>query len=95
MSNGDDRVIRTRVVVHGLVQGVFFRDACRSQAQRLGVAGSVRNEYDGTVVASFEGRPDAVQQMLAWARRGPSKAHVERIDVTNEEPQGARGFTIA
>ena len=46
------------------------------------------------VVATFEGPASAVNEMLEWSRRGPSKAHVDRIDVTNEEPRGERGFAV-
>jgi acylphosphatase len=87
-------VVRRRVVVHGLVQGVFFRDSCRQQAERLRVTGSVGNAPDGTVVAIFEGAPDAVEQLIAWTRRGPSRARVDRIEVTPEAPQGDAGFTV-
>ena len=87
-------MIRRRVVVHGLVQGVFFRDTCRREAQRLGVAGWVENAYDGTVRAEFEGSADAVDELVRWCRRGPSRAHVERVQVTDLEPTGASGFEV-
>jgi acylphosphatase len=87
-------MIRRRVVVHGLVQGVFFRDSCRQEAQRRGVSGWIENAYDGTVVAEFEGPSEAVEEMVAWCRRGPSRAHVERVDVTDRDPEGASGFHI-
>ena len=87
-------MIRRRVVAHGLVQGVFFRDTCRQVAQRRGVSGWIENAYDGTVVAEFEGPSDAVEEMVAWCRRGPSRAHVERVDVTDREPEGSPGFHI-
>jgi acylphosphatase len=90
----EGEVVRRRVVAYGLVQGVFFRDTCGQEAQRLGVTGSVRNAPDGTVVATFEGSPSAVEQMIAWTRRGPSRAHVERVEVTPETPQGDRAFTV-
>ena len=56
---------RRRVVVHGFVQGVYFRDTVRRQAVAKGVAGWVRNNRDGTVEAVFEGEPDAVEQLVA------------------------------
>jgi acylphosphatase len=82
------------VVVHGLVQGVFFRDACRREAARAGVTGWVRNQRDGTVAAHFEGAPDAVRRMVDWARVGPPHAEVERVDVTPSEPQGLARFEV-
>jgi acylphosphatase len=87
-------VICRRVVVHGLVQGVFFRDSCRREAQRAGVSGWVRNQSDGTVEALFEGPKDGVERMLEWVRRGPPYAQVERVDVIDEEPTGRTGFAI-
>jgi acylphosphatase len=87
-------VICRRVVVHGLVQGVFFRDSCRREAQRAGVAGWVRNRPDGTVEALFEGPEDAVRRMLDWVRHGPPYAQVERVEVTDEQPNGHAGFQV-
>jgi acylphosphatase len=87
-------MIRKRVVVSGLVQGVFFRDTCRREATRHGVAGWVRNRRDGTVEAVFEGEPAAVQRMVGWARRGPSRAIVADLKVRTEEPEGLTTFTI-
>lgn len=87
-------MIRRRVVAHGLVQGVFFRDSCRQEAERNGVAGWVRNADDGTLEAVFEGEDDAVQRMVAWSRRGPPQAGVTSLEVADEEPRGERGFTV-
>jgi acylphosphatase len=88
-------VVRRRVFVSGRVQGVLFRDTCRSEAQRLGVAGWVRNLYDGRVEAVFEGSPDAVDQMVAWAHHGPPHAVVVKVEVVDEEPEGLKGFEIS
>lgn len=88
-------MIRRRVVVGGLVQGVAYRAACQRAAQAHGVAGWVRNRLDGTVEAVFEGPPDQVERLVAWCRRGPSRAIVTRVTVTDEEPEGLTGFTIA
>jgi acylphosphatase len=87
-------VIRRRVVVSGQVQGVFFRDTCRREAVRRDVAGWVRNRGDGTVEAVFEGQPEAVDAMVAWARTGPPDAVVARVDVTDEPVDGAVGFAV-
>jgi acylphosphatase len=86
--------IRRRVVVHGRVQGVFFRDTCRREARSRQVAGWVRNNDDGTVEAAFEGDPDAVTRLVDWARRGPSGAQVTSVEVTEEEPEGLNGFRV-
>ena len=87
-------MICRRVVAHGLVQGVFFRDSCRREAQKAGVRGWVRNRPDGTVEALFEGSEDDVQRMLDWVRRGPAYARVERVDVIEEQPTGHTSFVI-
>jgi acylphosphatase len=87
-------VIRRRVVAHGLVQGVFFRDTCRRQASAHRVSGWVTNREDGAVEAVFEGEPSAVQAMVDWARRGPTQAYVTKLEVTDEEPCGERGFSV-
>jgi acylphosphatase len=80
--------------VHGSVQGVFFRDTTRRLAEQQGVSGWVRNNRDGTVEAVFEGDDDAVERLVAFAHEGPRGAHVERVEVFDEEPEGARGFAI-
>jgi acylphosphatase len=82
------------VTVTGLVQGVFFRAEAQREADRLGVAGWVRNEPDGSVAAHFEGEPDAVEAMVAWCEDGPRQARVERVDVREAEATGARGFDV-
>jgi acylphosphatase len=87
--------IRRRVTAHGRVQGVFFRDSTREEAERRGVAGSVRNTDEGTVEAVFEGDEEAVEALVEFCRSGPGSAHVERLDVEDEQPQGAEGFEVA
>ena len=86
--------IRRRVVVHGRVQGVFFRDSCRREAATAGVAGWARNCADGTVEAVFEGEQAAVDAVVRWCRRGPPRATVTSIDVFEEEPQDEVRFAI-
>jgi acylphosphatase len=71
-----------RLVIQGRVQGVFFRDSMRHEAQRLGVAGWVRNRDDGTVEAAVHGEPAAVDAIVRWAHHGPQHANVERVDIT-------------
>ena len=89
-----DRVIRRRIVVHGQVQGVFFRDTCRREARSRHVAGWVRNNEDGTVEAVFEGDPDAVTTLVDWTHDGPAGARVSRVEVAEEEPEGLSGFRV-
>jgi acylphosphatase len=87
--------VRRRVVVRGDVQGVFFRDATRKEAESRGVSGSVTNRPDGAVEAVFEGSREAVDAMIAFCREGPSRAQVEDVEVTDEELEGSGGgFTV-
>lgn len=78
-----DRV-RRRVIVRGRVQGVWFRESTRQEAEQAGVAGWVRNLPDGTVEAAFEGDPAAVERVLAFCRVGPSAAEVTGVEVRDE-----------
>jgi acylphosphatase len=87
-------VIRRRVVVRGYVQGVFFRDSTRRLALRHGVSGWVRNRPDGAVEAVFEGEPETVERLVAFAREGPRGAVVENVEVSEEEPEGLNGFSV-
>ncbi len=85
---------RARVVVHGIVQGVWFRESCRRRAEEMGVAGWVRNRSDGTVEAVFEGDAQLVSVMVSWCRIGPPRATVTSIDVTEEPDEGLTGFRV-
>ena len=85
---------RRRVVVHGHVQGVFFRDSVRRQAMGAGVSGWARNLRDGTVEVVFEGEPGAVERLVAFCSDGPRGARVDRVDVIEEAPEGISGFAI-
>ena len=86
--------MRRRVLVHGRVQGVFFRDSLRRLADRNGVSGWARNTLEGAVEAVFEGEPDAVERLVSFAHTGPPQAHVDAVDVHEEEPEGFSGFSI-
>jgi len=68
------------LVIHGRVQGVFFRESMRQQAVQLNVTGWARNRDDGTVEAVIQGSVESVGKLLEWAQQGPSRAKVTRID---------------
>jgi acylphosphatase len=87
-------VVRYRVLISGLVQGVSFRDACRRTADRQGVSGWVRNLPDGSVEAVFEGPADAVDALMEWSRHGPRLAVVKDVRAQAEPPEGITGFQI-
>jgi acylphosphatase len=86
--------VRRRIRAHGNVQGVFFRDSVRREAQSRGVAGWARNCADGTVEAVFEGDPDAVDALVEYCRSGPGHATVASLDLAAEEPESLSGFAI-
>ena len=86
--------IARRVVVHGRVQGVFFRDSLRRVAAGHGVTGWARNRDDGTVEAQLEGGADAVERVIEFCRQGPPRASVERVEVSDTAPCGTRQFAV-
>ena len=85
---------RARVRVTGRVQGVGYRYAVRTRARSLGVGGWVRNAFDGSVEAVFEGDEERVRSMIDWCRRGPSGAVVDDVEVRFEQPVGEREFAV-
>jgi acylphosphatase len=86
--------VRVRAVVSGRVQGVWFRESCRREADRLGVAGWVRNTPDGAVEIEAEGERAAVDALVAWARRGPDRARVASVAVADLPPRGESSFVV-
>jgi acylphosphatase len=90
----DPHMRRRRVVIHGRVQGVFFRDTLRRRAESRGVAGWVTNRGNGTVEAVLEGREADIEALLGFCRQGPARAEVDHVDVRAEEPEGLTGFKI-
>jgi acylphosphatase len=88
------RSLRLRIT--GRVQGVGFRYALQAEAQRLGIAGWVRNRADGSVEALARGAPQALDALAAWARRGPPAARVAevRVEPANDEEASHSGFEL-
>ena len=92
---GMENKARVLAVISGRVQGVFFRFETKKAADRYGVFGWVKNQWDGTVAAVFEGPKENVDSMLAWCKHGPPIAKVLDVDVTWEEYKGEfNGFEI-
>ena len=79
---------RRRLRVRGRVQGVFFRASTCERASSLGLVGWVRNREDGSVEIEAEGARPALEQLVAWARRGPQGARVDAVKVEEIEPRG-------
>jgi acylphosphatase len=88
-----DRIAR-HAIVRGTVQGVAFRWHTQERARELGLAGWVRNLDDGRVEAWIEGEASAVEEMLAWLRRGPPTARVAGVEVVEEALSGAERFVV-
>ncbi len=87
----NERVAR-RFTMHGHVQGVFYRESMRCEAERLGISGWVRNRADGTVEAHVEGTARALEAMFAWAGRGPPQARVTRVEASDAALEGGAAF---
>ena len=76
--------LRAHVIVHGRVQGVWFRQSTKDEADRIGVTGWVRNLPDRSVEAVFEGEKKKVEEIVGWCHRGPAGAQVSSVDVSWE-----------
>lgn len=74
-----------RLLIHGRVQGVLFRDSMRSEAQRLGISGWVCNRSDGAVEAAVQGEPAAMDAIVRWTQHGPQHAQVEHVDIAPDD----------
>jgi acylphosphatase len=93
----NDGAVRAHLIVHGLVQGVCFRESTRREAVHLGVDGWVRNRPDGTVEAAVQGARPAVERLIAFCEQGPRLARVDRVEVGWEPAVTAEaggGFVI-
>ena len=88
MSSSPER-IRIHLIIKGRVQGVYFRAATVSEANRLGVKGWVMNRRDGSVEVLVEGSPTSVYELIAWCRHGPPGARVSEVsqEYDNTEPE--------
>ena len=80
--------------VRGLVQGVSFRYFTQREAARLGVAGWVRNEVDGSVTVHAEGEDARVDALVAWCRSGPRHASVQAVETRTVGLVGATSFDV-
>ena len=76
-----------RFIIHGRVQGVFFRDTARQVARRLDIQGSAINLLDGTVEIVAEGTPEAVKKFQSWLMIGPDMATVTKVETVDLESQ--------
>lgn len=77
--------------IWGRVQGVFFRQSAKAEADKLGICGFVRNEPDGSVCIEAEGEEKVLRRFVAWCKVGPSSAEVSRVKI---EEGPVRGFSV-
>ena len=80
--------IRVQVLIEGRVQGVFFRTETRTVARQHALTGWVKNLYDGSVEAVFEGEEENVEKVVQWCHKGPPHALVTNVTVKREPYQG-------
>ena len=86
---------RVHAIVHGRVQGVFFREFTKRKAQELGLEGWVKNLPDRTVETVFRGEADLVAVMIQWLYTGSPQSDVAEVDIKEEEPRDESvGFVI-
>ncbi len=83
-----------RIYITGTVQGVFFRNFIKQNAERLNVKGFVRNLEDGRVEVFIEGEAEKVRQMIELCKKGPRHAKIRKIDIKEEKFQGMRNFKV-
>ena len=79
---------RVHLLIRGRVQGVWFRESAREEAERLGVSGWIRNLPGGEVEAVAEGPSESVEAFVRWCHRGPRAAHVSSVDREDASPTG-------
>jgi len=87
-------VTAVHIKIRGLVHGVSFRSSMAQLASDLGVRGWVRNMPDGTVEAFLEGDERKVRRVLDWAKFGPPRARVDKLEVEPATPRNHRDFRI-
>jgi len=81
-------------VVYGKVQGVSYRASTQKKAEQLGLSGTVKNESNGTVLIRVTGTDPVLNEFLAWCKRGPEQAEVEKVEVKESKTEVFSGFKI-
>lgn len=93
MPDDDNEIIARHLIIHGKVQGVYYRASAEARAKELGLCGWVRNRSDGTVEAVVGGAKRAVEAFIAWAHEGPPAARVDEIVQTDAPIPAAKSFS--
>lgn len=79
---------QARLIIHGKVQGVFYRDFACEKARDLNVYGWVRNNSNGTVEIFCQGESTGLQILIDWCYQGPPSAEVAGIDIQKQPLEG-------
>lgn len=82
------------LLIKGKVQGVFYRAAAKDVAEQLNLSGWIRNTKEGDVEAMVTGDQDLINEFVEWCKKGPSRANVTKVEVTEKTDEQFFGFTI-
>jgi acylphosphatase len=82
------------LLIKGKVQGVFYRASAKDVATQLNLNGWIRNTKEGDVEAVVTGDEDLVKEFIEWCKKGPRKAEVDKVEVTENSDEQFFGFTI-
>lgn len=82
------------IIVEGLVQGVYYRQATKEKAIDSGITGEIRNKPDGTVHIIATGTETPLNQLIQWCHKGPEMAVVTGVKVEKIPLQSFKGFSI-
>lgn len=74
-------MIRVNIRIYGQVQGVFFRQSAKQEAEKLGIVGWVKNKSDGSVEIMTEGGKENIDKFIKWCKSGPPFAKVEKVEI--------------
>ncbi len=89
------QIKRVTIIVHGRVQGVFYRESTKRKARVLGLSGTVQNQPDGTVKIMAQGPQEALDNLIRWAHDGPPASVVNDVRTSYIEPDpGLSGFEV-
>ena len=83
-----------RIIVHGRVQGVWFRAGTKEKAVELCISGWVKNRPEGTVEIHAEGKKNQLDNFISWCRKGTPEANVTSVDLTSISLENFTSFEI-
>ena len=81
-------------IVSGKVQGVYYRQSAKKEADKLGITGWVRNNSDGTVEGVAVGEQVLLDEFITWCNKGPLLAHVKSVVTKEGKDEKLSGFEI-